>query len=328
MELKLVANLPQEDFDRFVENCTSGSFLQSWGWGEWMRANGKVPQRVAVQDSTGNILLTAQIFLTPVPKLGGSYLYSPYGPLLAETAPAEEVTNFFLSQIAKQFPKSSFLRLEPKQPLPASGKATRHIQPGKTLVLDLKKSEDELLAEMHQKTRYNIKLAQRHEVAIKIGSSEAALKLIDETSARQGYKNHPLSYYQKMVEFFGNQEGALKLKVYSAEYNGQTLASAIMLDYGSASRTYLFGGTSYTDRNVMAPYLLHWQAMLDAKKAGLKAYDFWGIETASGKTPGFVRFKLGWGGTQINYPAATDIVYKPLWYNAYKLLRSLNRKFS
>jgi lipid II:glycine glycyltransferase (peptidoglycan interpeptide bridge formation enzyme) len=325
MELNFTSEIPQADYDRFVTHHASSSFLQSWDWGEWMVANGKTPARVAVTDSAGNILLAAQIFLTSVPKIRGQYLYIPYGPLVADGAPAETI-KFFLEQVKKLSPNSAFLRIEPKQNFSAPGKLTKHIQPGKTLVLNLEKSGEELLAEMHQKTRYNIKVAQRHGVEIKTGASADALKLIDETSSRQGYKNHPLSYYQKMVEFFGGSQ-ALTLKVYSAEYQSQLLASSLMIDYGPA-RTYLFGGTSNDLRNVMAPYLLHWQAIQDAKAAGLKAYDFWGIETASGKTPGFVRFKLGWGGTAVQYPVAQDIVYKPLWYNGYKLLRSLNRKFS
>lgn len=324
MELQLVTNLPREDYDRFVAGRGGGSFLQSWDWGEWMAANAKTPQRVAVTNSAGEILLTAQIFVTPIPKIGGSYLYIPYGPLVVGENP--EVLNFFLAEIKKQFSQSLFLRLEPKQNLATTGKPTKHIQPGKTLVLDLAKTEDQLLAEMHHKTRYNIKVAQRHGVEIKVGGSSAALELIEQTSARQGYKNHSLSYYEKMAKFFGDDQ-TLKLKIYTAERRGQILASAIMIDYG-ATRTYLFGGTSDSNRNIMAPYSLHWQAIKDAKKAGQHTYDFWGIETASGETPGFVRFKLGWGGEQITYPAPTDIVYKPLWYNGYKFLRSLNRKFS
>jgi lipid II:glycine glycyltransferase (peptidoglycan interpeptide bridge formation enzyme) len=325
MELKLVANLSKEDYDRFVMEHASGSFLQSWDWGQWMADNGRQLQRLAVTDSAGSIFMSAQIFRTAIPKIGGHYIYIPYGPILNKSA-TEEILIFFFAQLREKFPSAMFVRVEPKQQISIAGKPTKHIQPGKTLVLDLTKTEDELLGEMHQKTRYNIKVAQRHGVEIKTGTSSDALELIDKTSARQGYKNHPLNYYQKMVGLFNGGQG-LNIKVYSAHHGSQILASAIMVDYGT-TRTYLFGGTSDLDRNVMAPYLLHWQAITDAQKLGLKTYDFWGIETASGKTPGFVRFKLGWGGMQIQYPAPLDIVYKPLWYNAYKLLRSLNRKLS
>ena len=86
--------------------------------------------------------------------------------------------------------------------------------------------------------------------------------------------------------------GQIKLHIYKSIYQNKLLASAIFIDFGK-TRTFLFGGSSAQDKNVMAPYLLHWQAILDAKNAGMKFYDFWGTETAKGEVPGFVRFKLG-----------------------------------
>jgi len=102
------------------------------------------------------------------------------------------------------------------------------------------------------------------------------------------------------------------------------LASAIYLDFGK-TRTFLFGGSSSEDKNVMAPYLLHWQAMLDAKNLGMIFYDFWGTETASGKVPGFVRFKLGFGGGEKIYSGAHDLVVKPGLYWLYRTVRILYR---
>lgn len=75
----------------------------------------------------------------------------------------------------------------------------------------------------------------------------------------------------------------------------------------------------------MAPFLMHWQAMQDAKAAGFAQYDFWGIETSSGETPGFVRFKLGFGGNQKQFPGAYDIVCDRLWYKIYSYARKINR---
>ena len=102
------------------------------------------------------------------------------------------------------------------------------------------------------------------------------------------------------------------------------VVSAVMVDFGEI-RTFLFGGSSEMHKNVMASYLLHWQAMLDAKNAGLKEYDFWGIETSSGETPGFVRFKLGFGGAAKEYGGAWDAVFSPWKYRLYSLMRAFNR---
>ena len=110
-----------------------------------------------------------------------------------------------------------------------------------------------------------------------------------------------------------------------------------MVDFGQ-TRTYLFGGSSSEHKNVMAPYLLHFQALRDAQSQGLKFYDFWGIETAGGDSPGFARFKLGFAprsssesaipqlgsafaSGQVEYGGAYDLVLRRFWYKAYSLLR-------
>ncbi len=71
----------------------------------------------------------------------------------------------------------------------------------------------------------------------------------------------------------------------------------------------------------MAPYVLHWQSMLDAKEAGQEEYDFWGVESAWGKIPGFARFKTGFGGQIKNYPGAFDIIQGKNWHRLYRVLK-------
>ncbi len=324
MRYELIQSPSQEQYDRFVSEHASGSFLQSWDWGEWMRQNGKTPFRFAVVDANQKIIFSAQVLVSPIPKIGKRYLYIPHGPLLADNADSE-VINFFIGQLNQIFNDALFLRIEPKQAIKISGSPTKKIQPGKTLVLDLTKTSEQLLSEMHHKTRYNIKVAQKHKVRMKISyADKAGFELIGQTAKRQGYKSHSLDYYQNLVQYFRNRNGNTQAIVYSAEYRYKTLASGLMIDFGN-TRTYLFGGTSEEHRNVMAPYLMHWQAIQDAKNDGLKQYDFWGIETASGAAPGFVRFKLGWGGTQTTYPNPVDLIFKPSWYSIYKLFRYINR---
>ncbi len=326
MELQLINNVEPEQFDRFALSHPSGSFLQCSSWGTWMEQNKQKVHRIGVANPAGELLLVAQVILTKIPKLGGWYGYIPYGPL-AKQEQQNTVLDFFYENIKTAMSNLWFLRIEPKQQISSRGKMTKHIQPGKTLVLDLTKTEQQLQNEMHHKTRYNIRVATKHGVKVKTEHSAEALNLIEQTAKRHGYKSHGLTYYQNLVNFFqalNSENNSLKVTLYSAWYENQILAGAIMVDCGT-TRTYLFGGTSDLHKNVMAPYLLHWQAVQDAKQAGLNTYDFWGIETASGQTPGFVRFKLGWGGTQIEYPKPTDIIYKPLHYQGYKLLRQLNK---
>lgn len=294
------------------------SFLQSFGWGEFQASNNTIPKRYGFNDR--HISVQGLEKSTPL----GNYLYIPFAPNFDSSDNIQE----FYNALSKN--DYLFIRIEPLTPvtIPNAGVKVKNIQPAKTLILDLNKSEQDLLAEMHHKTRYNIGIASKRGVAVKEctrGNNLAELKLISETAQRQGYKAYSTDYYSRLAKFFENYSDRDRpvVRVIGAYLDDELLASGLFVDYKD-TRTYLFGGTSDNNKNVMAPYALHWLAIKYAKTLGLKKYDFWGIETSSGQTPGFVRFKLGWGGQQIQYPGAYDIVIKPIWYNVYNVLRVLN----
>lgn len=307
----------QTEYESFLA-AHGGSFLQSWSWGEFQKTQDHQILRFAVEENN-SIKLVAQFIEQTIPYLNGKYLYCAYGPVGDMSLLSQLIT-----ELKKQFPEYWFIRLEPQTEIPILGQHTLRIQPGKTLVTNLAQTESELQAKMHQKTRYNIKVALKHEVEIVLTNSDSeismAIDLIASTSKRQQFSDHPKAYYDKLSTSTNVQP-----KIYTAHRQGQLLASAIMIDCDN-TRTYLFGGSSDEHKNVMAPYLLHWRAMLDAKANGLARYDWWGIETASGETPGFVKFKLRWGGEELSYPKPQDIIAKPLNYLVYKLARRLGRK--
>jgi lipid II:glycine glycyltransferase (peptidoglycan interpeptide bridge formation enzyme) len=349
MQLIEFSEKDKDQYNQFVAAQESGSFLQSFEWGEWQKSLGREVFRYWILNDIGNKVASAQLIKMRLP-FGKYYLYAPYGPVLAEGEQLQVV----LRDLRAKFPDAVFFRIEPKdKSLILNLKSlikSSNIQPGKTLLIDLSKTEDQLLADMHHKTRYNIKVAQKHaveikdEFAISIGHGlffEEALKLILETSQRQEFLTFSSAYYKKLADFFAlhNRED-LHLHIYKAIYQNQLLASAIIIDfsakgeslptgqagaYGGGTRTFLFGGSSDEYKNVMAPYLLHWQAMLDAKAKGFGFYDFWGIETSSGETPGFVRFKLGFGGVPKEYAGAYDIINSRIFYKIYKIFRKLNK---
>ena len=92
--------------------------------------------------------------------------------------------------------------------------------------------------------------------------------------------------------------------------------------------TYLHGGSSAAMKEAMAPYMLHWEAMKIAKSAGMKNYNFGGVASADGPDQGWAgitRFKKGFGGFEVSYPGAYDLIYSPIWYNVYKQGRKLTR---
>jgi peptidoglycan pentaglycine glycine transferase (the first glycine) len=318
----------QQIYSEFVAAHTSGSFLQSWQWGEFQRSSGKVPVRYGVFDKSNNLIAAVQLLQTKVPRLPGTYLYAPYGPLVSsEIAEVGELISSLITKVKTDFAQAWFIRIEPKDDLPIDGKPSVHIQPGSTLLTDLSLSEEDLMGVMHQKTRYNIKVAAKHGVTVNsnLAVSKEAIELLTETSRRQGYKSHPAAYYEQLLGYFAaNQNKDCNAVLYKAVHEGKCVAAAIMIDHGS-TRTYLFGGSDNEQRNLMAPYALHWQAIADAKKLGMKTYDWWGAETATGATPGFVQFKMRWGGTKKFYAGTRDIVLNSKWYLAYNALRKVNR---
>lgn len=325
------------DYNRFVLENEMGSFLQSFEWGEWQSSLGRQVVRLKIKVEGGETVGVMQMIKMPLP-FGKYYFYSPYGPVF-DLRFKIEVLRFLIQELKNKFQEAVFIRIEPKViGLPTTNYSlltkSQNIQPGKTLLLDLTKPEEQLLSEMHHKTRYNIKVAQKHgveiqdEFAVTNGHGlffQEALKLISETAQRQGFKTFTPEYYKSMVDFFTlHHREEIKLHIYKAVFQNTILATAFMLDFGN-TRTFLFGGSSNENKNVMAPYLLHWQAMQDAKKLGFKTYDFWGTETSSGEVPGFVRFKLGFGGQEKTYAGAYDIVINKFLYRGYLLSRALNR---
>jgi lipid II:glycine glycyltransferase (peptidoglycan interpeptide bridge formation enzyme) len=340
MFLQEVRESQKDEYNRFIAAQESGSFLQSWEWGEWHVRLGRTVYRFEIKDDSGNQIGSIQLIKMPL-SLGKHYLYAPYGPVLAggeQLKVESEKLKGLLYQLKTKFADAIFVRIEPKDAsfiLHSSFLTkTTNIQPGKTLVIDLSKSEEQLLAEMHQKTRYNIKVAQKHGVDIQDEFTitnghglffEEAVKLISNTAKRQGFKTFTPDYYKQMVDFFTlHHRENLHLHIYKAVFQNKILATAMMVDFGN-TRTFLFGGSSETDKNVMAPYFLHWQAMLDAKGKGVRYYDFWGVETSSGEVPGFVRFKLGFGGRVKEYGGAFDIICNPMHYKMYGIFRKLNK---
>jgi lipid II:glycine glycyltransferase (peptidoglycan interpeptide bridge formation enzyme) len=247
-----------------------------------------------------------------------SYLYSPY----CESKFFSESFLEKVKEIAKQ-ENSIFFKAEPLDSLGASLKdygfvKAHNIQPQKTLILDILKSEQELLEKMHSKTRYNIQLAQRKGVKIQISRSRIQnfkdfWRLMEETTKRDGFRSHPKEYYRKLLEIYG-------VELFVAEHDGKIIAANIIVFYDKQA-IYLHGASDYEHRNLMAAPLLQWEQIKEAKKRGCIEYDFWGIDEE--KWPGVTRFKKSFNGKEIEYPGAYDLIFQPMWYGAYKIARKI-----
>ncbi|MEX0877834.1 MAG: peptidoglycan bridge formation glycyltransferase FemA/FemB family protein [Candidatus Spechtbacterales bacterium] len=197
-------------------------------------------------------------------------------------------------------------------------KAQKELQPQKTVIIDIKKDDDEILSKMHKKTRYNIRLAEKRGVSVK--ESEDKIKdigifweLLQETAERDKFYTHPKEYYEKLIELD-------MAKLYFAHKSKQVHAVAIVIFYKKRA-TYLHGASSYEHRRDMAPYMLHFKIMQEAKTENLKEYDLWGID--EDKWPGMTRFKRGLGGREVEYIGSWDMPFNTFWYKAHVLKNRL-----
>ncbi|KKU06374.1 MAG: Protein FemA [Parcubacteria group bacterium GW2011_GWA2_45_30] len=279
------------------------SFLQSSAWEKFQQGLGRKTWR-----AEGQLVIQHKL------PAGFNYLYTPHPELL---------TDNLLSGVKKiaQGEKSVFLKIDPARRVQMSDvrrQASNPIQPQKTVILDLTKSEAELLSGMHEKTRYNIRLAERKGSLVeKGGDFEAFWGLLAETAKRDKFSVHSREHYEKLLAARDND---FSNEIFFAKYQNKIIAVVLVNFYKpSQTATYLHGASSSEHREVMAPHLLYWRAIQEAKVRGFKSYDFWGIDEA--RWPGLTRFKLGFGGEQVEYPASVDIIYRPVLYGLYYLAR-------
>jgi lipid II:glycine glycyltransferase (peptidoglycan interpeptide bridge formation enzyme) len=201
------------------------------------------------------------------------------------------------------------------------------VQPPSTVLIDLDPEEEEILAGMKSKTRYNVRLAGKRGVSVREGVVRPRgdddlsrwYGLYRETAARDRIAIHAEAYYRALFEtaaLFPDVD----LSLLVAEHEGDFLAGIIVLRYGEAA-TYVYGASSNHKRNLMAPYGLQWEAMRRAKISGARRYDLFGIPPADDPAHpmhGLYRFKTGFGGRIVHRLGAWDY---PVSRGAYALYR-------
>jgi len=342
-----------------------GEFLQSWQWGNFQESFGRKIWRLGAVGDNEEILAVALITMHEMP-LGKNYLYCPRGPVFKNPKPKTQnpkLIELFLEKIREIAKKenSVFFRLEPSGetiiPPRENAAPAINLQPRSTLILDITKSEEQLLAEMKQKTRYNIKLAEKRGVKIRISDKntfeadfEKFWQLAQETSGRDGFKIHPREYYRKMLALqyppAGGERGLNKFelkdgnypnqfiaKLFFAEYEDKPLSANIVIFFGPRA-VYLHGASSDENRNLMAPHLLQREQIKNARESGCEKYDFWGITGSeklkvksekSDSWEGITRFKTGFGGKELTYPNSMDFVFQREFYQLIKFAKGLKK---
>jgi lipid II:glycine glycyltransferase (peptidoglycan interpeptide bridge formation enzyme) len=202
--------------------------------------------------------------------------------------------------------------------------ADGYMEPRNTLCVDLRPDESAILAQMKPKGRYNIKVAQRHGVSVVEDASPQGradfVRIYDEMAERQRITAKPPEYFETLVPLLvSKHQGSL----FFAEFQGLRLAAAVTVHFGRRA-TYFFGGSVVEHREVMAPYLLHFEIMRRAKALGCEWYDFWGIAPENAPEhpwQNFSTFKRKFGGQDLHLVPTLDYVYDASAYDQY--LRSV-----
>mgnify|MGYP001229783433 CR=1 FL=1 len=297
--------------------------LQSWAWGEFRQAMGVETVRIAHKENE-----MWQLTFHKIPHTPFTVGYFPKGPMPTKTMLRK------LAEVGKQ-KRAIFIQLEPNIQKKEAGRLqTLPLRPSHrplftayNFVLDIRPSETELLQNMHHKTRYNIRLAQKHNVTIAEETSQegfaAYLTLLNETIKRQGFYAHNELYHTRM---WNTMSTAGIAKLFTARLNGYPLAAWIIFAFGDTIY-YPYGASSREHREVMAPNLLLWEIVRWGKARGFSYFDLWG---ALGPTPdpkdpwyGFHRFKEGYRPTHVEYAGSFDFVLRPTWYSLYTMADNL-----
>jgi len=317
--MKIIELTKKDQLNDFVLSQKHNQLLQSWEWGEFQKKFGNKIFRFGLERE-GQIKFALQLIKKSLP-FGKAYFYAPR---VVVKNLSEEELKFFFNKIDILAKKENiiFLRYELTGLKIQNSKfkilKTIDIQAKKTLILGISGSEEEILNSMHQKTRYNIRLAKKRGVMVREGSEndfENFWKIMEETSARDGFRLHSKNYYQEMIKLEN-------VKLLIAEYEDKIIAGVILSFFGDMG-SYIHGASANEYRNMMAPHVLQWEAIRLSRTKGCDYYDFNGIDEK--KWPGVTKFKIGFGGETIEYPGTFDLVFSYLWYNIYKVVRKIRR---
>jgi len=309
------------EWRKFLDKYPEVHILQTAEWGELKGGFGWEPVRLVSGDSG------VQILFRELP-LGFTIGYLP------KPLPGSEQLIPEIDRVCHQ-KRAIFLKIEPDAwqnsltPM-GEGRGVResphNIQPPRTIIVSLAGSDDEILARMKQKCRYNVRLAEKKGITVRAWDDlEGFHRLMQVTGGRDGFGVHSLAYYKKAYEFF-HPTAMAELLV--AEFESKPLAALMVFALGKRAY-YLYGASTDEERNRMPTYLLQWEAMKWAKQHGCTEYDLWGVpdvdeatleaqfETRHDGLWGVYRFKRGFGGQLKRAAQALDKVYMPLLYKLY-----------
>lgn len=310
--------------------------IQTWLWGEFLQSQGHKVYRIGVFEGE-DIKSAFLVSFHKIPKTGFSIGVLQRGPEI------DQNMIDIIKKICKD-EKAIFIKIEPnvieyvykkEETKSKPSNSVKYLEMGLNIspkvafyphshVIDLTKTEDELLASMHSKTRYNIKVANRYGVEVVEDNSNAGfekyLKLIFETTARQGFYLHTAQYHKNQWEILKKTSMP---HILIANYQGEPLTA--MMFFSVKDRFYYpYGASSEKNKNLQTSTLTMWEGIRLGKKLGCKTFDMWGSLGPEAKETdrgyGFSRFKQGFGGDLVQFVGSFDLVLNQNLYKLYNLV--------
>lgn len=334
----------REQWDRFAA-ANGGGILQSHEWGAF-RSEPELRwgvQYLRVLD--GRVVrLQALVLEKPLPG-GASFFYCPEGPVVKNGDWADRQNQRAFETLAKYLQREAagrrvlFLKIDPHvaaEGFPVGWLTKRgfadspeDIQAPVVAHVDLSGSEDDILARMKQKGRYNVRYAVKKGVTCRVGADEADLAifydLLEQTSKRQGISYRSLRYFELFRKNFMVESDLARFII--AEYQGNPVAAILVTFFGDEA-IYLYGGSGPDDRNVFGSYLVQWVGMQEAKRRGCTFYNMTGVAATDDPNDawaGLRQFKLKFGAEVVQLLGARDYLYKPGLYRAFTTADRLRR---
>ena len=346
-------------WNTLIASLPNPHLLQTWEWGQVKSRYGWQPFHLVWDDQTCQVLkiwqvsekdpLAAALVLVRAIPIRGfaarlSVVYVPKGPLLDwnNTSLRDRVLHDLLAFARRK--GAIFLKIDPDvrlgtgipntpedQPDPLGQSlfstlqsqgwrfSQDQIQYRNTIAFDLSPSEDEMLSRMKQKTRYNVRLAERKGVVVRVGTDadlEMLYHMYAETSVRDGFVIREQKYYLDLWQTF-MQAGMLEPLI--AEVDGEPVAGVMIFRFAGTAY-YLNGMSRDAHREKMPNYLLQWEAARRAKAARCTVYDLWGAPDVFDESDSMwsvFRFKEGLGGEVVRFIGAWDLPVQPMMYKLY-----------
>jgi len=340
-QARLMDSSEKAYFNRFIESSPKGHVLQTWEWGDLKAKTGWIPFRIMIEKE-GQPVGAVTVLKRAIPLLKKNIFYAPRGPVLDIKEPG--LFPFLLTKmkaLAREH-QVIFLKIDPDVPAhdlawqdalkqagfrsADKGEGFEGVQPKYVFRLDISPDSDQLMRNFHQKTRYNIRLAERKGVEIvETGTREdlpVFYRVLQETCERDHFLVRSYQYFEDLYDYLVPPGYA---KLFLAKLGGKVIAGTLLLKLGDKA-WYLYGASSNKERNAMPNYLIQWTMIQWAKSQGCTLYDFRGVPgqlTEENPLYGLYRFKKGFSGEFTEFIGEYDLVYQPAAYWLYQTLEPL-----